>query len=189
SVHDAQYFITFTVMLVVALLISHFVYRLQQQVNIIRQQEQQTRELAAERLRGSILSALSHDVRTPLTVLCGLADTLKLTHPELPPGTQEVIDAMRAQALRLHGMVDNLLEMARLQSGDVNLRKEWQPLEEVVGASIHVLSVPLSTHAVSVQIAEDVPLLQMDAVLMERVFCNLLENACKYSPENSAVQI
>lgn len=189
SVHDGQYLITFSVMLIVALLIGYLVNRLKEQVEIIRQQEQQARELMTERLRSSILSALSHDVRTPLTVLCGLADTLKLTNPDLPVHAKETVEAMRAQALRLHGMVDNLLEMARLQSGNVNLHKEWQPLEEVIGASIHGLSVPLSTHPVAVSIAEDVPLLNIDSVLMERVFCNILENACKYSPENSAIHV
>jgi two-component system sensor histidine kinase KdpD len=189
SVHDGQYLVTFMVMLVVALLIGHLVNQMQEQVEVIRQQEQQAKELITERLRSSILSALSHGIRTPLTVLCGLADTLKLTNPDLSDQTHETVESMRMQALRLHGMVDNLLEMARLQSGNVNLRKEWQPLEEVIGASIHGLSVPLSTHPVTVSIAEDAPLLNIDSVLMERVFCNILENACKYSPENSAINI
>lgn len=145
--------------------------------------------MQSERLRGSILSSISHDIRTPLTVLCGLADTLQLTQPELSAETRDIAESLRAQAFRLHGMVDNLLDMARLQSGKVQLKREWQPLEEVVGASIHVLGNALSSRVVQVNIPSDLPLVQFDAVLMERVFCNLLENAAKYSPQDSTITL
>jgi two-component system sensor histidine kinase KdpD len=79
--------------------------------------------------------------------------------------------------------------MARLQAGKVTLRKEWQPLEEVVGASIKLLGPALADHPVKVSLPADLPLLEFDAVLMERVFCNLLENAAKYSPPGSAIEI
>jgi two-component system sensor histidine kinase KdpD len=151
----------------------------------------QTAELGmqSERLRSSILSSISHDVRTPLTVLCGLADTLQIMEPELSDERREIVELMRTQAFQLHGMVDNLLNMARLQSGNVQLKREWQPLEEVIGASIHLLGKALSSHAVKVDIPADLPLLQFDAVLMERVFCNLLENAAKYSTPDSAITL
>lgn len=151
----------------------------------------QTSELAmqSERLRSSILSSISHDIRTPLTVLCGMADTLQLAQPDMSPEGKEIVTALRSQAFRLHGMVDNLLDMARLQSGTVSLRCEWQPLEEVIGASIHALGDALSSHTVQVQLPTDLPLVQIDAVLMERVFCNLLENAAKYSPPHSQLNL
>lgn len=139
-------------------------------------------QIASERLRTSILSALSHDVRTPLTVMYGLADTLALSKPPLSLSARETVIAIREQALRLNNMVGNLLDMARLQAGQVRLRKEWQPLEEVIGASIKLLEAGLQGHAVKVSLPADLPLLEFDAVLMERVFCNLLENAAKYSP-------
>jgi two-component system sensor histidine kinase KdpD len=179
AVHDGQYLITFSVMLLVALLIGHLIEIAQKNAG----------QVQAERLRSSILSALSHDVRTPLTVLCGLADTLKLTHPDLPETARDIVDVLREQAVRLHSMVDNLLDMARLQSGNIVLNKEWQPLEEVIGASIHLLGDALASHKVHVDIAVDIPLVNIDALLLERVFCNLLENACKYSPLNSMIVI
>lgn len=150
----------------------------------------QASELAvqSERLRSSILSSISHDIRTPLTVLCGMADTLQLTQPDLSPEGKDIVASLRSQAFSLHGMVDNLLDMARLQSGKVQLRCEWQPLEEIVGASIYVLGNALSLHPVQVKIPADL-LVQVDAVLMERVFCNLLENAKKYSPEHSVIHL
>jgi len=145
--------------------------------------------MQTERLRSSILSSISHDIRTPLTVLCGLADTLQLTQPALSTDAKDIVDSLRSQAFRLHGMVDNLLDMARLQSGKVQLKREWQPLEEVIGASIHLLGNALSSHTVQVKMPTDLPLIQLDAVLMERVFCNLLENAAKYSPAHSIITL
>ncbi len=146
-------------------------------------------QVASERLRSSILSALSHDVRTPLTVMYGLADSLALTKPPLPAPAQETAIAIRAQALRLNNMVGNLLDMARLQAGHVRLRKEWQPVEEVIGASIKSLGPALHGHAVKVSLPADLPMLEFDAVLMERVFCNLLENAAKYSPGSADIEL
>ncbi len=145
--------------------------------------------MQSERLRSSILSSISHDVRTPLTVLCGLVDTLQLTQPGLSDEGKELVASLRAHAFHLHGMVNNLLDMARLQSGRVQLQREWQPLEEVIGASIHLLGNTLSSHTVRVTVPADLPLVQLDAVLLERVFCNLLENAAKYSPPHSTITL
>lgn len=145
--------------------------------------------MVSERLRSSILSALSHDLRTPLTALVGLADSLFLIKPPLPATALETAQAMHEQAARLAGLVSNLLDMARLNAGNVTLRREWQPLEEVIGASIKLLGNALAKHPVRVTLPADLPLLEFDAVLLERVFCNLLENAAKYSPEGSGVEI
>jgi len=146
-------------------------------------------DMLSERLRSSILSALSHDLRTPLTALVGLADSLFLIKPALPPAALETAQALHEQAERLASLVGNLLDMARLNAGKVTLRREWQPLEEVIGASIKLLGGALGAHPVRVALPADLPLLEFDAVLLERVFCNLLENAAKYSPDGSDIEI
>lgn len=146
-------------------------------------------EAEGERLRSSILSALSHDVRTPLTALYGLADTLLLAQPPLPPPQHDTASAIRDQALRLNDMVAKLLDMARLQAGKLSLHKEWQPLEEVVGASLTLLEPALAGHPVTVKGLDELPLVEVDAVLLERVLCNLLENAAKYSPPDTPIQL
>jgi two-component system sensor histidine kinase KdpD len=145
--------------------------------------------MESERLRNGLLSALSHDLRTPLTVLAGLADSLPLAGPPLPEAQAEIAQAIRAESLRTSILVSNLLDMARLQEGHVQLKREWQPLEEVVGASLQTLAVPLARHEVVVDLPADLPLLEFDSVLMERVFCNLLENAAKYTPAGSRIEI
>ena len=151
--------------------------------------EQNRMQILTERLRSSILAALSHDVRTPLTVLYGLADTLALHQQDLPESVRETACAVRDQAKRLNSMVNNLLDMARLHAGQVQLRKEWQPIEEVIGASIKLSGADFQGHAVKVRLADGLPLIEFDAVLLERVFCNLIENAAKYSPPNSNIEL
>ncbi|MDD5330744.1 MAG: DUF4118 domain-containing protein [Sulfuricella sp.] len=146
-------------------------------------------EIVSERLRSSILSALSHDLRTPLTALVGLADSLTLARPPLPAEPLETAEAIREQALRLSGLVGNLLDMARLHAGRVTLRKEWQLIEEVVGAAIQLLGRSLADHPIRVALPKDLPLVEFDAVLIERVLCNLLENAAKYSAPGSPIEI
>jgi two-component system sensor histidine kinase KdpD len=148
-----------------------------------------TVEMESERLRNSLLSAISHDLRTPLSVLVGLADSMALTKPP-PTGQQvEIAAAMRSEAMRMTALVNNLLDMARLQSGEVRLNRQWCLLEEVVESSLRAVSSSLVHHKVNVRLQENLPLLEIDAVLMERVFCNLLENAAKYTPENSEIEI
>lgn len=149
--------------------------------------EQNKMQMLTERLRGSILAALSHDVRTPLTVLYGLADTLTLPQQNLPVSAMQTACLIRDQARRMNNMVNNLLDMARLHAGQVQLRKEWQPIEEVIGCSIRQSA--LEGRTVKVDLDPHLPLIEFDAVLLERVFCNLIENAVKYSPADSRIVI
>ena len=148
-----------------------------------------TLQMESERLRNSLLSAISHDLRTPLAALVGLADSMSMTRPP-PTGPQvEIATSMREEALRMNSLVSNLLDMARLQSGAVKLNRQWQPLEEVVGSALKSASFTLADHHVGVNLPEDLPLLEFDSVLIERVLSNLLENASKYTPPDSRIDI
>ncbi|WP_347334180.1 histidine kinase dimerization/phospho-acceptor domain-containing protein, partial [Ralstonia pseudosolanacearum] len=143
--------------------------------------------IESERLRNSLLAAVSHDLRTPLTGLAGMAETLLRTQPPLSPLQAEAAEAIGEQAQRMRAMVTNLLDMARLQNHDVKLRLEWQSIEELVGAALK--GTPLPTHAVVVDDLADLPLLRCDGPLMERVLSNLLENAGKFAPAGTEVRI
>jgi two-component system sensor histidine kinase KdpD len=144
-------------------------------------------KMESERLRNSLLAALSHDLRTPLTVLVGLAESLTLTAPKLSAAQAETADAIQDEARRMSTMVSNLLDMARIESGDVKLNLQWQPLEEVVGAALEAARSMLQRHQVEVHLPRDLPLVKFDAVLIERVLVNLLENVSKYTPPGSTV--
>lgn len=203
EITHVQYLITLIVMLLVALTITHLteelrqlaiaaVGREQQALDLYRleQEAQESKlQIANERLRSSILSALSHDIRTPLTSIYGLADTLKRSLPDLNSEARNNLIELQDQVFYLNNMVSNLLEMARLQAGNIKIRKEWQLIEDSISTSINALRPALKDHIVKVNIPDDLPLIEFDAVLMERVFCNLLENAAKYSPPHSTLTI
>lgn len=148
-------------------------------------------DVQSEKLRSSILSSLSHDLRTPLTSLVGLADTLVDTLSDrqtgAPDNAVETAGMLRDQSLAMHRMVTNLLEMARLQSGRVMLSKQWQPLDDIVGSSVRLLDDILAARKLDIALPADLPLICIDAVLMERVLCNLLENAAKYSTPGTPI--
>lgn len=145
--------------------------------------------MESERLRNSLLSALSHDLRTPLTSLVGLSESLTLSRPPLAPMQVELAHALHDEALRMSNMVSNLLEMARIQSGEIRLNLQWQPFEEVVGSALRASQSILTRHEVKTRLAHDLPLTHFDAVLIERVLCNLVENAAKYTPPGSRIVI
>jgi two-component system sensor histidine kinase KdpD len=145
--------------------------------------------MESERLRNSLLAALSHDLRTPLTVLVGLAESLTLTKPALSPAQLESAAAIQDEARRMSALVSNLLDMARIESGEVKLNLQWQPLEEVVGSALNATHGMLKQHLVEVHMPRDLPLVRIDAMLIERVLVNLLENASKYTPLGSKITL
>ncbi|EIJ41920.1 osmosensitive K+ channel histidine kinase [Beggiatoa alba B18LD] len=145
--------------------------------------------IESERLRNSLLSALSHDLRTPLTALLGLAESLT-RHPEHLTNTQqELVAAIHQTSLRMTNMVNNLLDMARIEAGRITLQREPQVLEEIIGSAIRAVRVLLNKRRICISLPSDLPLLTCDAVLIERVFINLLENAAKYTPETAQIDI
>lgn len=139
--------------------------------------------MESERLRNSLLSAVSHDVRTPLAGIVGLSSTLANT-PQLAPGTvQELARAIQDDAARMNDLVTNLLDLARLQTGGPHLNREWQLIEEVIGSALACSSRVLEGMEVALSLPADLPLVAFDAVLLERVLCNLLENAARHASE------
>jgi two-component system sensor histidine kinase KdpD len=142
-----------------------------------------------ESLRTSLLSTVSHDLRTPLSSITGAAATLRSHWDRLDEKTRnELLESVTDEADRLNRLLDNLLEVTRLEGG-VHLRKEMCPLEEVVGAALHRLRRQLASRQVRTDIPADLPMVAMDDVLMEQVFVNLIENALKYTPADSPVDI
>jgi two-component system sensor histidine kinase KdpD len=144
-------------------------------------------QMESERLRNTLLAAMSHDVRTPLTALIGQAETLEQLGP-LSDEQRATVQSMGYEARELNALVGNLLDMARLESGQVQLRRDWQSVEEVVGGAIRAARHALGTLEVQTDLPRDLPLVELDAALMERVLVNLLENAAKYGVTSGLVQ-
>ncbi|MBF0146046.1 MAG: DUF4118 domain-containing protein [Magnetococcales bacterium] len=151
--------------------------------------QQASVQIESERLRNALLSSLSHDIRTPVAAMAGMADAMQLSPPPLPAHHQTMLEGMRHQIDLMLSDVDKLLDMARLHRDIVTLNKEWQVLEEVVGAALKTSMDVLTGYEVRITMGNDIPLLEMDAMMMERVFCNLLENATRHTPIGSCIEI
>jgi two-component system sensor histidine kinase KdpD len=143
-----------------------------------------------ERLRNSLLSSVSHDLRTPLAAITGASSSLLESSAELGGATKvELIRSIHREAERLDRLVNNLLDMTRLESGGVSIRREWQALDGIVGAALKRVERALSGREVHVDIPADLPLLPIDAVLIEQALINILDNAAKYTPPGSPIDI
>ncbi len=143
-----------------------------------------------ERLRNAILSSISHDLRTPLAAITGAASGLLAGQETLPPASRrDLAQAIYEEANRLDRLVRNLLDMTRLEVGAVHLHKEWHPLDEVVGAALTRLEGRLRGRRVTTQFPSDLPLVPLDGVLIQQVVINLIENALKYAPADSPIEL
>ena len=160
-----------------------------ERVHYVNVAQTTTVQMESERLRNSLLSAISHDLRTPLAVLVGLADSMLVTQPPTAGQPVEIAMSIREEVLRMNSLVNNLLDMARLQSGMVKLNREWHALEETIGGSLRILGATIAHHQINVHLPVDFPLLEFDVTLIERVLSNLLENAIKYTPAGSIIDI
>ena len=149
-------------------------------------------QMESERLRNTLLAAMSHDIRTPLTALVGQAEVLATSSP-LTQIQRSSAQNISHEARELSTLVTNILEMARLESGKVDLRKDWQSVEEVAGSAIRSARHALGAIAVQTKLPADLPLVEFDASLIERVLVNLLENAAKYGvnspPADPAIEV
>ena len=143
-----------------------------------------------EQLRSSLLSSVSHDLRTPLASITGTLSGLIEDEGRIDQGTRrELLQAVYEEVERLTRLVNNLLDMMRLESGAVTVRKEWHLLEEVVGTALAHMEERLRGRTVEVRLPADLPLVEMDAVLIEQVLVNLLDNAVKYTPPETPIEV
>ena len=146
-------------------------------------------QMRTEEMRSSLLSAVSHDVRTPLAAMTGAATTLRSQGDKLTPEVRaELLDSIVEEAERLSRLVGNILDMTRLESG-VELRCELYPLEEIVGSALQRVEAQLTGREILTNLPEDLPLISVDDLLFGQVLVNLLENAAKYTPLGSPIEI
>jgi two-component system sensor histidine kinase KdpD len=194
AVSDERHLLTFATLFVVAVFISVLTSRIRRHEAeaVEREKHAAALELRAktEEMRSSLLSAVSHDLRTPLGAITGAATTLRDAGDALEADQRaELVATVCEEAERLERFVANLLEMTRLDSGALEVKREWVPIEELIGSALTRLEARLEGRPVRAELKDDLPLVSVDPVLIEQVFYNLLDNAVKHTPPSSAIDI
>ena len=143
-----------------------------------------------DRLQGLLLSSVSHDLRTPLASIIGAATSLIEGSQTYPPDVRDDLAlTIREEGERLNRFVGNLLDISRLESGVLRLKRDWADVADIVGAALRSMGVRLEQHELELKIAADLPMVFVDFVLLEQAIVNLLDNAIKYSPQRSAITL
>ncbi len=147
-------------------------------------------KVQAEELRNSLLNSISHDLRTPLAVIAAASSSLlEDSSDQSESSHREILQTIADESRHLARLVENLLDMTRLEAGAAAPKKQWHVLEEIVGSALARTRRHLNKHIVRVGIPANFPLVLLDGVLMEQVIVNLLENAARYTPAGSEIDI
>lgn len=161
-----------------------------ERVKLADKAREATLVLESDRLRTALLNSISHELRTPLASIMGSASTL-LESDSLYSAAerQELLENITDGSNRMNLILSNLLDTARIESGMMKLKYDWCDIEDVIGTSLHHLSEQIGNRRLEINIPEGIPLLQGDCVLLGQVALNLIDNALKYSPADSSIEI
>jgi two-component system sensor histidine kinase KdpD len=187
NVADQQYLITFGVMLLTALVISTLTHRVRAQS---RAASEAWERAEAEFLRNTLLSSVSHDLRTPVAAITGAASMLIESGEKLAPAVRvEMLQTIYEESERMERLINNLLDMTRLEAGGLMLRREWQPVQELIGSALQHLKRRLGGRDVRTRIPAELPFVHVDGVAIEQVLVNLIDNAVNYAPAGQPIEI
>jgi two-component system sensor histidine kinase KdpD len=161
-----------------------------ERVHLVDDMDRVQRTIENERLRSAVLTSLSHDLRTPLAAVIGMAQTLRDLPTKLTDAEKaELLSTIIEESERLNRFIANLLDMIKLESGAVAAKSSLHDVGEIVGGALRRAAKVLAHHRVDLDLESDLPMLQIDPVLLEQALFNLLDNASKYAPEGSAIRI
>ncbi len=184
---STQYLITALVLLIVGLVTGALASRVRREA-----QSAARAEVAAndERTRSSLLASISHDLRTPLAVIAGSASSLRENRERMSLEQQnQLLETIYQGSLSMSTEVSDVLEMTRLHTGRITLDLQWYPLEELVGAALERCRAVIGTRAVIVELPQEICLLNVDGVLIEKLIVNLIENAGLHTPADTPIEI
>src|SRR5262249_50275866 len=146
--------------------------------------------VASDRLKSALLSSVSHDLRTPLVAIKGIATALR--QRDVPWNSvvgEQMLDTLTEEADRLNRLVGNLLDMSRIEGGALNPARQWEDISEIVGGVLSRMRPQFHGRQLAVNIPEDLPLVWANAALIDQVLTNLIENALKYTPDQAPITI
>lgn len=187
TVEDPQHLVTFAMMLAVGLIVSGLTG------SVRRQAEARSRislEAETERMRNTLLASISHDLRTPLAVIAGASSSLAERGERMAGDERrELALSIYRQSVEVSELVAKVLEMTRLENSAIELQRDWASLGEIAGTVLLRLRERLSGHLLMVEIPADLPLVRVDAALIEQVLANLLENAARHTPPRTLIRL
>jgi two-component system sensor histidine kinase KdpD len=187
AVHDAQYLVTFGIMLVVGVVISGLAERAHRQE---KARAALAVEAETERVRSALLSSISHDLRTPLAVMSGASSSLVESGERLSAAERRALaQSIFQQSGAMAEVMGNVLQMTRLETGAITPERDWTSLDEIAGSVLDRLAGRLAQHRVMLDLPGELPLVRVDATLIEQVLGNLLENAAKHTPAGTLVRL
>jgi two-component system sensor histidine kinase KdpD len=161
-----------------------------ERANLSKENESTRLEIYTEQLRNSLLSSVSHDLRTPLATISGAASSIIEGTEKLDiDSCKEMAKEIYSESARLNRLVSNLLDMTQVQSGNLTVNKDWHPIDEIIGVALNCIDEKLSNRKINTHIARELPLIAIDATLIQQVLVNLFENAIKYTPAESPIDI
>jgi two-component system, OmpR family, sensor histidine kinase KdpD len=161
-----------------------------ERASLVRRLGEERVRAESDRLRAALLTSISHDLRTPLASILGTVSSLRSYADKYDAADRdELLATLESEAERLNRFVGNLLDMTRLESGTIDMKLDLVDVAEIVGAAIERAGRFLARHRVDVRIASDLPMLRLDPILFEQVLFNLLDNAAKYAPAGSRIDL
>ncbi len=186
KIDSSENALLFSIYLGIALINAIFMDRIRKQRNKLHEKEEKEKTL---KLYETLLNSLSHELRIPITTIIGSVDTLQENKNFLSEkNKEELLDEIQTAGLRLNAQVENLLNMSRLESGSVQLNKDWTDLNELIYMCISKLG-NAENHTLIFVPDEALPFFKIDVGLMEQIINGLLQNAIKYTPEGSEIRI
>ena len=187
TVDDPQHLLTFALLGAVGLVVARLA-RLGR-----RQAEEQARlavEAETERIRGTLLASISHDLRTPLAVICGAASSLAEQGESLAPAErQALVRSIYGESVEMSERIAKILQMTRLEGGEIELHRDWASIPEIAASVLRQQTPRLARHRVLFDVPPDLPLVRVDAMLVETVLANLVENAARHTPPETVVRL
>jgi K+-sensing histidine kinase KdpD len=187
SVLDIQYFFTLMVMLLVSQIISQLTIHVRRNMEATQKLQSESEK---EQFRNILLTSVSHDLRTPLTAIMGSASSLIYSGKILSEDIhRELAQNIYDESERLNNLVNNILKTIRLESGSIQLSKQLYALDEIIGTALNNLEKKLINKPVTIQIPKRAPLILLDNILIGQVFINIFENAVKFTPPDSPIEI
>lgn len=189
NVYNSSYWLTFAVMFFAGLVISTQASSLRDQVFLAQQREREAKLFYELKLRNVLLSSISHDLRSPLAAITGATDTLLQAASGQEGAHHRLLLSIRQEAARLTRIVNNMLDMNRIEGGQLNLNLQPYYPAEIIGSAVGACREALKEHSLAMSVPETLPLIRMDGLLFSQVMQNLLENAARHTPAGTAIKV